>query len=328
LRSLSASRQEHPGGIRNNEPADLASFRARREELKRERRRKKARDNFTAEAPDYGREIPPRLNPDIPDMVHRVKACYVGLTQWITDFRSDIAGLADAGKLDRAAKVGLHEHYHDLQEAVDAATAVVLGWDATGFDVYDITDDVHLIADHAKYVYAVGSRDIAALQYRLAELAGTGRIDLEHHWHLQWGHCLPMWETLYHGTTCAVRDDRIWDSTWDWSDNTYSDGRQVMAQVRVKNWQELARNWPYNEFLCGDGPIQEHRRGSLCQIAPVHANDPFACHPVIEIDLEALIEQLGPPARPDWVVDEGLEAAHGAAMLELSNELANTEAPS
>ena len=99
-----------------------------------------------------------------------------------------------------------------------------------------------------------------------------------------------MWETLYHGTTCAVRDDRTWDGAWDWSDNTYSDGRQVMAQVRVNNWQKLDCNWPYNEFLCGDGPIQEHPRGSLCQIAPVidpeDEGDHFKYHPPVQIDLE------------------------------------------
>jgi hypothetical protein len=67
----------------NNEPADLAGFRARREELKREHRRKKARDNFTPYAPDYGREIPPRLNPDVPDMVDRGQSQYVDLTHWL-----------------------------------------------------------------------------------------------------------------------------------------------------------------------------------------------------------------------------------------------------
>ena len=51
-----------------------------------------------------------------------------------------------------------------------------------------------------------------------------------------------MWETLYHGTTPAVRDERTWDGGWDWADNTPSDGRQVMAQVRVKNWQILDRD--------------------------------------------------------------------------------------
>jgi hypothetical protein len=311
-----------PMASENNEPADLAGFRARREALKQERRRQKARDNLSLTAPDYGREIPPRLNPDVPDVVDRVKGCYVDLTQWITDFRRDIAELADAGKLDRAAEVGLLEHYRDLENAVDDATALVLRWDATDFDVYDITDDVHLIADHAKYVYAVGSRDIAALQYRLAELAHTGRLDFDVHKRLQWDHCLGIWETLYYGTTSAVRDERTWDGGWDWADNTYSDGRQVMAQVRVKNWYQLTCNWPYNGEMCGDGPIQEHPRGSLCQIAPVidpedERGDHFKYHPPVEIDLEELIEQLGPPPLDVNTLDDlAIESAQESLLLE------------
>jgi hypothetical protein len=318
-----------------DEPADFAGFRARRAALKEERRRQKARDNFTAEAPDYGREIPPRLNPDVPDMVDRVKACYVGLTQWITGFQQEIAELADAGKLDRAAEVGLLEHYRDLQEAVDAATADALSWHPVA-GVRDFTDSrgrcpdfVHRLADHAKYVYAVGTRDIAALQYRLAELAGTGRLDHAVNKHLQWHHCLPMWETLHYGTTSAVRDERTWDGGWDWADNTYSDGRQVMVQVRVKNWYQLDCTWPYNKDMCGDGAINEHPRGTLCQIYPVvdPDKDHYQYRPTIEIDPEELIKQLG-PARPDFVLDVDAEAALDAAMLELSNELANEETPS
>ena len=56
--------------------------------------------------------------------------------------------------------------------------------------------------------------------------------------------------------------------------------------------------------------------------------DHFKYHPPVQIDLENLIEQLGPHARPHWEVDYDLEAAHEAAMFELSNELADTEAPS
>ena len=90
-----------------DEPADLAGFRARRAALKEERRRQKARDNFTAKAPDCRREIPPRLNPDVLDMVDQVKACYAGLTQWMTDFEQGIVDLADAGMLDRAVEMSL-----------------------------------------------------------------------------------------------------------------------------------------------------------------------------------------------------------------------------
>lgn len=240
----------------DDRPVDLASLRAQLEAHHREGRRQTAFDNLRA-APDYGREIPPRLNPDIPDMVDQVTACYVELTQSILGFQDEIVALVDAGKLDPDKSTGLVEHYRHLQAAVDAASAEVVKWHPIAGDGYTgsrgrVPADVHRLADHAKYVYAVGTRDIAALQYRLSELAGTGRLDPGAHKWLQWNHCLPIWETLYSGTLCAVRDERTWDGGWDWSGNTYSDGRQVMAQARVKDWLELERRWPYREGMCGD----------------------------------------------------------------------------
>ena len=104
----------------------LAGFRARRAALKEERRRQKASDNFTAKAPDCGREIPPRLNPDVPDMVDQVKSCYAGLTKWIEEFQHVIAELRDHDLLDPCESAGLLKHYDQLQEAVDAATEAIL----------------------------------------------------------------------------------------------------------------------------------------------------------------------------------------------------------
>ena len=308
----------------NDEPADLVGFRAQREERKRERRRQKAIDNLNLTAPDCGWEIPPRLNPDILDMVDRVKSCYVDITGWIRTFEEVVwsAVLPNAGKLDPSASEGLLGHYRELEKVVDAALTYTLSCPTATLDSRGrIPDYVHRLADHAKYVYAIGTRDIAAMQYKLAELAGTGRLDHEVQNGLQWDHCLPMWETLYDGTTCAVRDDRTWDGGWDWSNNTYSDGRQVMAQARVKNWSQLVRNWPYNEFLCGDGPIREYPRGSVAQVYPVidPAKDGTYYAPV-EIDLDDLIKQAAPRY---FVVDTEAEAALDAHMLELSNELAN-----
>lgn len=284
---------------KDDTPADLTSFRSRREELKRERRRLKARDNLHPTVPDYGREVPPGINPDVPDMVDQVKVCYVDLEQWIAGFEDEIVALVEAHKLNPGERERLVEHYRDLQEAVDAATAQTLEWSPTaGSRVHaetlrPSTDFVYRLADHAKYVYAVGARDIAAMQYRLSELAGAGRLEPEAHKRLQWQYCLPMWETLYHGTVCAVRDERTWDGGWDWSDNTYSDGRQVMAQMRVKNWQDLNDAWPYRSGLCGDGPIQEHPRGSFCQIYPVVEGDAHhRSHPALEVDPVELLEQL------------------------------------
>jgi hypothetical protein len=265
-------------------------------------------------------------------MVDRVKSCYVGITGWIRTFEEVVwsAVLPNAGKLDPSASEDLLGHYRELEKVVDAALTYTLSCPTATLDSRGrIPDYVHRLADHAKYVYAIGSRDIAAMQYNLAELADAGRLDHEVQKGLQWDHCLPMWETLYHGTICAVRDGRTWDWGWDWSDNTYSDGRQVMAQVRVKNWYQLDCTWPYNKDMCGDGAINEHPRGTLCKVYPVvdPDKDHHQHHPTIEIDPEELINQLG-PARPDFVVDVDAEAALDAAMLELSNELANEETPS
>ena len=76
----------------------------------------------------YDRKIPPRLNPDVAEMIDRVKACYADLTQWIVDLQDEIVPLIDADKLDHGERTGLLEQYRHLQDAVDAATADALKW--------------------------------------------------------------------------------------------------------------------------------------------------------------------------------------------------------
>lgn len=302
-----------------DEPVDLANFRAQREARKEEHRRQKARDHVTAEFPDYGREIPPRVNPDVLDMLDEIKACYVSLTESIARFQDEVGSLAEAGKLDPNERAGLFGHYRHLEEAVAAATADVLKFPVLPDFRGRINDSVHRLVDHAKYVYAVGSRDIAALQYRFAELAHTGRLDFEVSEHLEWHHCLPMWEMLYSGTLSAVHDQGTWDGGWEWDDNTYSDGRQVMVQVRLKNWPDLERNWPYNRGMCGDGAINEHPRASICRIAPVHDPDihHFRLHPAVEIEPDELIELLGPPPLdPETLNDLAIKSMQDSAAEE------------
>ena len=72
------------------------------------------------------------------------------------------------------------------------------------------------------------TRLLASVQYRLAELAGTGRLDPAHSMHMQTT-LVRIWEALYSGTVCAVRDFDSDDHTWDWADNTYSNGCTVMT---------------------------------------------------------------------------------------------------
>ena len=101
-----------------------------------------------------------------------------------------------------------------------------------------VNPNVDDIADRAKHGYATGTKLLAAVQYRLAELACTRRLDPDESMSLQ-HNLVSLWEALYFGTVCAVRDWDTDDRTWDEADNTYSDGRQVM--VRSVSSLETAR---------------------------------------------------------------------------------------
>jgi hypothetical protein len=129
-----------------------------------------------------------------------------------------------------------------------------------------VNPNVHDIADRAKYAYAAGTKVLADIQYRLGELAGTGRLDPGESKRLQ-RQVVDVWEELYCGTVWAVRDEDTDDSTWDEADNTYSDGRTVMTQVRIEPYETSELNWEYNRFMCGDGAVNEHPRGTICCIA-------------------------------------------------------------
>jgi hypothetical protein len=75
-----------------------------------------------------------------------------------------------------------------------------------------VNPNMHDIADRAKYAYAIGTQKLAALQYRLGELAGIGGIDPDESMSLQFG-LASVWESLYWGTLCAVRDEDTDDTT-------------------------------------------------------------------------------------------------------------------
>src|SRR6478752_9667770 len=98
------------------------------------------------------------------------------------------------------------------------------------------------IADRAKHGYANATQVLAATQYRLAELAGTGRLDPDESMSLQ-TNLFHLWEALYAGTLCAVRDEDTDDCTWDEADNTYSHGREVMIQIRIEAWEISVCHW-------------------------------------------------------------------------------------
>src|SRR5260370_19474944 len=127
-----------------------------------------------------------------------------------------------------------------------------------------VSPNVHDIADRAKHGYATGTQVLAALQYRLGELAGTGQIDPDESMRLQEG-VVSVWESLYYGTLCAVRDEDTDD--WDEDGNTYSDGRAVMTQIRIEPWETSEQNWESNKCTSGDGTVNEHPRGPTSYIS-------------------------------------------------------------
>jgi hypothetical protein len=155
-----------------------------------------------------------------------------------------------------------------------------------------VNPNVHDIADRAKYAYATGTQLLAQTQYRLAELAGTGQIDPDESMSLQ-DNLFCIWESLYFGTLCAVRDEDTDD--WDEDGNTYSDGRTVMTQIRIEPLETSELSWEYNTFMCGDGAVNVHPRGTICYIAHRDPKrDQVADDPPRQtsIDLESLRRRL------------------------------------
>jgi hypothetical protein len=127
--------------------------------------------------------------------------------------------------------------------------------------------DSDAAADQAKHAYAMGTQRLAALQHRLADLAGTGQIHPKLSLELQFD-LENIWEWLYAGTVCAVRDERVPDDRWNDLDNTYSDGSAVAITIQVED-----DDWRYNRFLLGDGAVNDFPVSAIAHIARPPADD-------------------------------------------------------
>jgi hypothetical protein len=134
-----------------------------------------------------------------------------------------------------------------------------------------VNPNVDDVADRAKHGYATGTKLLAETQYRLGELASTGRLDPEESMSLQ-TNLFHIWEALYAGTLCAVRDEDTDDSTWE-ADNTYSDGCPVMTRIRIEPEETSELSWEHNRFMLGDGAVNEHPHGTICYISPRNPED-------------------------------------------------------
>jgi hypothetical protein len=143
-----------------------------------------------------------------------------------------------------------------------------------------VNPDVSDIADRAKHAYAAGTQLLAAMQYRLAELAGLGLLAPDESMSLQ-ENLVEIWGHLYCGTVWAVRDEEDdGDEEEDYhaptgvaADNTYHDGRTVMVQTRIEPVETSESTWEHNGFLFDDGAIIYHRLGTICWISPIDPED-------------------------------------------------------
>jgi hypothetical protein len=135
-----------------------------------------------------------------------------------------------------------------------------------------VNPNVYEIADRVKHGFATVAQLLAAMQYRLGELAGTGQLDPDESMRLQ-KNLFDIYEEVYFGTLCAVRDPDSDDSTWGEDENTYTDGRKAKIQIRVEPEEYSDFNWEHNRFTLGDGAINEHPLGTICNISPVNPKD-------------------------------------------------------
>jgi hypothetical protein len=239
---------------------------------------------------DDNLRIPPLFNPEVMSWIEEVIKGYQGLTRGIEWFHKKIAELVEVGKLDPAEKDGLQAHYTEFRAAIDAGAAAIEAW-KPGANANEITPQVHRIADHVKHVYAVGSRDISALQYRLEKLAYAGKIDIEAHNDLQHDVCYDMGEGVYCCTIQNLHDEELGDKAEDWGDDHYADSRLIMIKAHITGWEALCDSVPRNDAIevYGDGVISAFPPGTICQIAPVESRRYW--HNTIEIDLTDLYQQ-------------------------------------
>lgn len=132
-----------------------------------------------------------------------------------------------------------------------------------------VTPNLEHIADCAKYNYAFGVTELAALQRRLAALTAAGGLDPEESRKLQ-EQALNVWYALYFGTVVAVRgSDDPPDGFHDAGDNVYSDGRPVLVISRIEPVEAMDWDDQCDGFLFNVGAVTERPAGVVFAINPV-----------------------------------------------------------
>jgi hypothetical protein len=115
--------------------------------------------------------------------------------------------------------------------------------------------DLNGLIDHLKWLYFAQSQPVARLHYRLAELAGTGRLDSNANLELQ-HELVEMSQAIWSGTHSFlerheyVPEDEV---------GIYCDGTEIIHKFPATDAEERA--WPFHHLLRnGDGAVNDYPR--------------------------------------------------------------------
>jgi hypothetical protein len=194
------------------------------------------------------------VNPDINDIFNRAHYASSRAIRRLSMLQYRIGEITGEDRLDK----------NESSRLSDELCAI--SWNLYSGVVWALPD-INEIADSMKYAFATATMKLAGVQYRLAELAGMGNLERDESDSLQ-QEIVGIWEDVYAGTLCAVRDEDADESVQDQADNTYSDGREVRIKIQIEPFEECDFVWEHNPFLLGDGAVAEHPLGTICCILP------------------------------------------------------------
>ena len=118
--------------------------------------------------------------------------------------------------------------------------------------------DLSGVIDQIKWLYFAQSRPLAWLHYRLAELAGTGKLDPEANRELQY-QLSEMSHVIWCETTGFLETH---DYVPEDEDGAYCDGTRIIHKFPATQEErdEERAAWPFSHLLNGDGATNDYPR--------------------------------------------------------------------
>ena len=133
-------------------------------------------------------------------MLRQIRECYDTMGSELTLLQDEFGELVQTGKLRSGCRQrGCRRIVVSFTRSSARTPWHIRAWDG---------ENPHFVADRAKYYFAVLIYRLAMMQYSLAELAGTGRLDRDANEDLQFVWFSDVFTTVYNRTVMAVIDQR------------------------------------------------------------------------------------------------------------------------